>query len=229
MLVFLLVVPPSGGYFALYSAKWKIKVEGDTLTIHMPFRPVRIIKFQDITEVKERFIGIAGYIDGKKVFAADMRTSYYELFVEQLKEAGKMGPSFTVRPYQGNLVLAVLLLLVFGGSLVGVIFWPNETVDLFVYLGISGAFLASLYFLANSLFWKITVTQDTLFVKNTFGVEKAYPIGEISKVEERRENFTLYAGTEKIVKIGKNAAGLQSLLERLVEENVSYYDNGQLF
>ncbi|MCL2677469.1 MAG: hypothetical protein FWE85_00265 [Clostridiales bacterium] len=221
-----------GVYLALHAAKWKIIVEGDNLTIHMPFCPALAIKFRDITVVAVKLNGIIGYVGGKRIFAADVFTSNYGLFAAQLHEAGKMETtqkknSFTVRPNKANLMVAVLGVLFFGGMLVWFIFWPNafETesrfVQLFSYFGFPGLFLASLYYLAHSLFWKITVTRDMLIVRNAFRVEKAYPIGEISKVEEKGENFVLYAGTEKIAKIQVSHDGLSILLERLAAENVT--------
>ena len=158
--------------------------------------------------------------------------------IKQLHETGETEAAlkkdnFTVKPNKADLVEGISGVLLFGGWLVLTIFWqPYETMNWVLWLGILGLAFAIQYLLARTLYWEIAVTQDTLFFRKAFGLEKAYPIGEITKTEERGGNFLLYAGEEEIAKMPIDNNGLPVLLfllERLAAENVPFYNEGQLY
>ena len=97
-LVFMLL----GLFLAVYALKWRIEVEGNTLTVHHPFkRPnVRSLTFDEITSAKNGMNGLYVYEGDKKAFTVDTFAVGRGKLSAQLLEMSKFQAAVPGTDYQ---------------------------------------------------------------------------------------------------------------------------------
>lgn len=227
-------------YLAVYCLLWKIVVEGELLTIYQPFRPVRKIKFYEISEVKLKWGEYVAYIDGEKVFKFDYSTTPgIKLLYEQLSNLGKIKNSsilrkdnclakckkeyFTVGTTRGEVISSFILLLILGGLSIFILL--DGTAGLFYEIICVVGFILFAGFIIYSMIWKVTVSFDSMYVKVIFRKEKKYYLNEITRVHCRKENIVIYAGERKIVKVSFGHKNFSDLWYWLIsKEDIDFFD-----
>ncbi|MPM05336.1 hypothetical protein SDC9_51624 [bioreactor metagenome] len=149
------------------------------------------------------------------------------MFINKLYELGKMeatqiNDQFVVRQYRVAAWFLIGVTICWGAVLVWVIFWPNDTVDAFVYIGFSFFFFFSLLSALALSIWKIDVTRDTISCRSILKKEIIYSQKDITKVVEKGAAITLYTGERKICKVSPGCGGFPILLERLKSEGIPF-------
>ena len=221
-----------GTFLAVYALQWRITVQNNRLIVRMPFKREREMYIGDITTVKQKYNGIIAYINDKRVFAVDIFVIGFELFCAQLYEAGilestQKQDSFVVRQNKGCIVISILGILFFCGCLIWTIFWPNETVDNFVYIVFGGLTIFSLYLLIYPIRWRLIIADDTLSVRNIIGKEKIYSIKSITRVNIKKDGIVICIGKRKIVKVEVGCDNFPILSERLHSEGITFIYRGK--
>lgn len=195
----------------------------------MPFHHTRVVALEEISSVKQNYHGLFGYIDGKRIFAVDNFVINFNLFFTQLYEAGKMESTqkknrFIVMEHRGNLIIAVCGLLFLGACLLWAIFGPNDSVNGFVYLALTGFTALNLYLLMHTLRWRLSVTEDGMTVRKMIGREKTFSVQEITKVIINSDHILIFVKEKKAAKVGVGYRNFPILMERLANENIPFYE-----
>lgn len=218
----------------------KLVVEGDLLTIYQPFRPVRKIKFNEISEVKLKWGEYVAYIDGEKVFKFDYSTTPgIKLLCEQLSNLGKIKSNsilrndnsssmskkeyFTVGTTRGEMISSFILVLICGG--LSIFLLLDGTMGIFYEIICVVGFILFTGFTIYSMIWKVTVSFDSMYVKVIFRKERKCDLNEITRVRCRKENIVIYAGERKIVKVSFGHKNFSDLWYWLIsKEDIDFFD-----
>lgn len=222
-----------GTFLAVYALQWRITVQYNRLIVRMPFEAAREINIEDITTVKQKYNGIIAYINAKRVFTVDNHVVGFELISAQLYEAGKMESvqkkaSFCVQQHKGNLVISIIGLIFFGGCLIWTIFWPNDSVNIFVYVCFSVFTLLDIYLLIHTLRWKIIVAGDIVTYRNILGTVKLFSVKAITRVNVKKESIFIFIDEKKTIKVAVGCSNYAILVERLRSEHIPFYIKGKL-
>lgn len=85
------------------------------------------------------------------------------------------------------------------------------------------ATLINVEWLMNELLWRVTVSYQTIEIRNSYGYKKSYFIRDISRVKEESNHILLFVGDKKIAKISKDCENFILLRTRLDYEKKSSY------
>lgn len=228
-----------GTYISIYCLLWKIVVEEDLLTVYHPFRTVRKIRFCEISEVKLKWGDIVGYVDGKRSFTIDPAIPGADILFEKFFELGKINcksilqnvncsgmsrkENFTVRTKKGNIIVSFISVLLVGGALI--LLWNERSLEAFYKIVTIVFIILMIGYIIYSLIRKVTVSFNTIYVKNILSKEKEYSLREITRVCWRRENIVIYAGERKIAKVSSEYKNFSYLLEWLLrKDDIEFFD-----
>lgn len=223
-----IVMALAGTYLSIYSLLRKVVVTTDSLTIYSPFLPIRKIKFYEISLVGQKKYGLLGYTNSKKRFVIDKDAAGFDILYEKLYLLGKMEriqktENFSVTIDRQDMIGSSVILLLFGGYFVAMLIFPDETVDLFLYILSAGLAVVSLYDCLRQLIWKLTVSFHNISVRALLKGEKSYSIQSITMVCMEKNDMIIYAGNKKIAKIFSDYKNYPLLLNYLADMEIPFY------
>lgn len=236
MLIFVIGLITGVG-LSIYALLWRCVVKADSMTFYCPFLPVKVIKFYEITKVEYAENRTAGYGGGKKFLRGYCKKKrvfeFYDDMIgfdrlyDQLYQLGKimkneLKDEFCLRYKKGDIVRAVFALVFFGGLLIAEFWvWVKEGELDTICMLLSLCFASySLIDLINKLRWKVTVSYDTMQIRNSFGGIEKYLIQEIVEAHEEKHDIILYTINSGIGKISKDCENFLLLQEWLIYKGI---------
>ncbi len=220
----------------IYAIAWRCVVEGESMTFYCPFLPVKVIKFYELTRVTYRENRTGGYGTGrkmltgyrgkKKVFEFLDNVAGFELLHYQLCQLGKIETNelkeeFVLKNTKSNIFSAAFGAVLFGGMLILCCVLKEEEIGAFYIIFFACATLVNVDWLMNELLWRVTVSYQTIEIRNSHGYKKSYFIRDISRVKEESNHILLFVGDKKIAKISKDCENFILLRTRLDYEKKS--------
>ena len=220
----------------IYAVAWRCVIEGETMTFYCPFLPVKAIKLYELTRVtytENRTGGygtgkkmLTGYRDKKKVFEFLDDMVGFELFYYQLYQLGKIEKNelkdeFVLKNTKRNMFSAVFGVVLFGGMLIAICVTKEIGRKAFYIIFFACATLFYVDDMIKELLWRVTVSYQTIEIRNGYGISKSYFIKDISRVKEESHNIVLFVGNKKIAKISKDCENFILLQTRLDYEKKS--------
>lgn len=223
----------AGIYLCWYGMVGKIVIEENALIFYRPLFPVKKILFSEISVVRYSEIRttgydsgrkkLDGYHNGKKLFSIDENIEkfevFYSLFAELNKiERGTLKEEFVIKAPKRNVFSNVFMVVFFGGCFIAMLLWEGEEPESIYGILLAAFTLLGLWELSETLLWRVSVTYNTVSVRNNLGKIKTYPFREITYAKEEKNHIILYSDRRKIVKICKDYENVALLWERLKRE-----------
>lgn len=213
-----------GTYLAINFYLWKAIVEVDTLTIYFPFSSDRKIKFYEITAVLLKKEDLYIYVNRRRVCIIDTNMIGYHLFYDQLYRAGIVGSaqikeSFSVTESNETIIRNFLIALFFVALGLMIIFCLDERMEFYYYILYICFNIMFLLTLVHSMIWKITVSYNSISIRNMFGRVKSYSIREITMIQQNKFHIEIIADDKKIAKVTSDCKNYSFLLEWLIMFN----------
>ena len=218
-------------------AKWKLVVKGNTITIYYWTGKIKRIEADEITEIKATQGGYKVYKGDKKLFSVSGLTGSRGLFLfnrrfldkmenthiqnklYQVEEGGEKSEQVlcTVLKPGGHIVVGVLV----GMSTIGVMIMIHYLFSVedgkFEFLLINLLFLLStlymIYFSIRCLVWRINVSPKMLFIRNSFGREKAFLVDDIKIIQIRKGKIEIYTEKKRIARFDNFCRGADTFLK----------------
>ena len=221
------------GLFVVFYAKlWSVSVEKDKITARLPFRKPRTARFDEISNIRQIQQGFIIYVNDKKFVVIRHDVSGFSMFLAQLYVNGKSPEQqkiFAVRKKKAlTIFVGVFCALFCSCAFLAFFPWQDsfsntpERVLFFV------AALWSVLYLAHCLQWRITVSKDSISIRDLFRREKEYLISEISKVSLDDDKMSIFIHDKKAAKIPIISEGYHVFATRLRDKNIPFYRNGKL-
>ena len=148
---------------------------------------------------------------------------------------------FTVRPSKIFLWIGIICVLLFGGIIVFISIYPNDSVDVTAYLIFSFFLLLGMLLILYYLNWKVRVNGDEICCHSLFRRTKTFTFHEIKGYRIQGENpqkiesfggegyrittlqtskCILYSETKKILTIESNCNGYNVFVARLKKAHI---------
>lgn len=116
---------------------------------------------------------------------------------------------------------AVFGVVLFGGMLIAICVTKEIGRKAFYIIFFACATLFYVDDMIKELLWRVTVSYQTIEIRNGYGISKSYFIKDISRVKEESHNIVLFVGNKKIAKISKDCENFILLQTRLDYEKKS--------
>lgn len=207
-----------GTYLVIYFFLWRAIVEVDTLTIYLPLLPNRTIKLYEITSVSQIVDNFIVYVNKNRFCIIDTNSIGFHLFYDQLYRAGIVGyaeikESFSVTESNESIIRNILMALLFNTLGLMIIFCLDERMELIYYILYICFIIMSLQALIHSIVWRITVSYNTINIRNMFGRVKSYSIREVKIIQQDKEHIEIFTDDKKIAMVTSDCKNYSLLLE----------------
>jgi len=216
----------TGLILALYAIRWKISVIKDVITVCSPFRAKRIIRFDELSFAHTHRKGVIIYAQGKRLFLVSKAIPgfAYTMFVAQLNMAEKIvdkqTAGFIVRQPKPTIIAGFIWPLISVWVLIWVLQRQMNPANIYEKAFFSAAVLASFWYLAHCLLWKVSVLENSIKVRSSFGLETEYQITDITKVEVTKQKMTVSVNGKKAFKVAITCDAYQDLRKKLQNADI---------
>lgn len=216
-----------------YCLFWRVSVKKDVITIRRPFRKKRVIRFDEISNVRRLRDKLVVYAHGKKAVTIQKEVSEYWMFLAQLDLAGKIPKvqptDFSIKQPKVNIVTGLMWPLVAVFALILVVTRPKNPAGIYEIAFFSALVLVALWYSLCRIPIKMTILENTLTVKNVLGREKKYQVSDITKAVVYDGTTALFIHNKKIIEIASASEGYPALLKRLKDEDIPLQKKGSVF
>ncbi len=140
----------------------------------------------------------------------------YAMKRDAAKKESTMNPQcFTVRQPRLAVWVGICCMLLFGGFMVLMSIFPNETAVGWVYALFAAFTLLGLFLVVYALRWGIEVDSNSLRYTPLFGSQKQVSLSQIERVVQFNQGIKVYAGGHRLFTVEYNCIGYGLLCQRL--------------
>jgi hypothetical protein len=228
----------TGPALLLYANRWKVSVNGNVITVSILFLRKKCIKFDEISSLRTFNKGTVVYVHGKRLFFINNTIKTYKMFFTQFNLNRRVDGSDHGKPVDEQELYAIrrsnakkvegVMWPCFG---IGVLLWVflRQTVPASIYemLFFSVVMVVTVLYMLHCLRWKMTGFESSIKVRTALRGEREYHFSDIIKVELEKDKLVVFTDGNKPLKI-PGGAGCSALVEKLQNENIPVYRNGEL-
>ena len=232
----------TGPALLLYANRWKISVNGDVITVSILFLSKKRIKFDEISSLRTFNKGTVVYVHGKRLFFINNTIKTYKMFFTQFNLNRSVNRSvdgsddgtpvdeqelYAIRRSNAKKVEGCMWPCFSIGVLLWVFLRQTTPASIYEIILFSVAVLLSLWYMLHCLRWKMTGFENSIKVRTALRGEREYRFSDIIKIEIEKEKLVVFTDENKSFKL-PGGAGCAELVEKLQNENIPFYRNGEL-
>ncbi len=122
-----------------------------------------------------------------------------------------------------DLIIGIIELAFFSFLFFIMIFYQNETIDVWACMGFSLFFTLGIVIVLFCVFWKVEYTNEGFVYHNCFGHRTTVPFSSIRKIKRTKNAVYLYANNRRY-NIFTNAKGLDGFIDVLSRQSLRLKD-----
>jgi len=150
------------------------------------------------------------------------------------RESAKITSNFIVKRNRSNIKGSIFSIAVFGGFLILLLLSGDMPLDkgdrarnLILYGCLFAFVLLGLTILIDALRWRLTMSNEALYLRKIIGGGKTYAVKSITRTEIKTESIIIRVGKKKI-RVMKNCENFPLLIARLESEKIPFYNRSTL-
>lgn len=217
--------------FILYAKRLRLSVKKDVLTACFLFLMKRTIRFDEISDVKERSKDITIYANGRRFVKINKRANGFGMLWAQLNIAEKIVDKqkidFSIRLPKVTIINSIIWLLICVGAFIWTYQWVYHPTHIYVKVFLLAAMLTSFGYFFCCLQWKITVLANNIVVKKAFRNESEYQISDIIQVNIENQKMVIWVNEKIAANIPDACEGYPDLVKRLQNANIPFFRDGK--
>ena len=142
---------------------------------------------------------------------------------ERQKKMSKMTlTDFAVFAPKSTLWIGLVCMIFFGGCIILMTLFPNDTATWWVYLTFISFFVMGALVTLYAISSKIIVVKDSIRYTPIFGIKQTFAFSDIKRVKLRKTSLTVYGEKQALFSMELDIIGCSLMIERLKSENIPF-------